>query len=175
MKVSADIRALIERRKEGHSLEAPFYTSEDIFALDMEAIFRQHWIQVAVEPDIPEPGDYVTVELGSDSILIVRDDDMAIRAFHNVCRHRGARLCNEDKGSVGNIVCPYHSWTYNLTGQLMFAEHMGEKFDRCKHSLKSVHVENLAGLIFVCLADEPPADFAQLRADVSGISCAEVG
>ena len=58
----------------------------------MEAIFRQHWIQVAVEPDIPEPGDYVTVELGSDSILIVRDDDMAIRAFHNVCRHR-ARAC----------------------------------------------------------------------------------
>ncbi|MDN7879978.1 aromatic ring-hydroxylating oxygenase subunit alpha [Burkholderia aenigmatica] len=166
MKVSADIRALIERRKEGHSLEAPFYTSEDIFALDMEAIFRQHWIQVAVEPDIPEPGDYVTVELGSDSILIVRDDDMAIRAFHNVCRHRGARLCNEDKGSVGNIVCPYHSWTYNLTGQLMFAEHMGEKFDRCKHSLKSVHVENLAGLIFVCLTDEPPADFAQLRAEM---------
>ena len=112
--------------QEGHNLEAPFYTSEDIFALDMEAIFRQHWIQVAVEPDIPEPGDYVTVELGSDSILIVRDDDMAIRAFHNVCRHRGARLCNEDKGSVGNIVCPYHNWTYNLTGQLMFAEHMGE-------------------------------------------------
>jgi Rieske 2Fe-2S family protein len=67
---------------------------------------------------------------------------------------------------VGNIVCPYHSWTYNLTGQLMFAEHMGEQFDRCKHSLKSVHVQNLAGLIFVCLADEPPADFAQLRAQM---------
>ena len=72
MKVSADIRALIERRKEGHSLDAPFYTSEDIFALDMEAIFRQHWIQVAIEPDIPEPGDYVTVQLGNDSILIAR-------------------------------------------------------------------------------------------------------
>ncbi|AOI94581.1 MULTISPECIES: aromatic ring-hydroxylating oxygenase subunit alpha [Burkholderia] len=166
MKVSADIRALIERRKEGYSLEAPFYTSEEIFALDMEAIFHQHWIQVAVEPDIPEPGDYLTVELGGDSILIVRDDDMEIRAFHNVCRHRGARLCNEDKGSVGNIVCPYHSWTYNLTGQLMFAEHMGEQFDRCKHSLKSVHVQNLAGLIFICLAEEPPVDFAQLRAQM---------
>jgi len=164
MKVSAEIRALIERRKAGYSLEAPFYLSEEIFALDMEAIFRQHWIEVATEAEIPEPGDYVTVELAGDSILIVRDDDMQVRAFHNVCRHRGSRLCNEEKGTVGNIVCPYHSWTYNLSGELMFAEHMGEQFDRCKHSLKSVHVENLAGLIFVCLADKPPADFATMRA-----------
>src|SRR3984885_6186876 len=136
MKVSADIHALVDRRKKGYSLEAPFYQSDDIFALDMEAIFRKHWIQVAVEPDIPEPGDYTTVQLGNDSILIVRDDDMQVRAFHNVCRHRGARLCNEDKGSVGNIVCPYHSWTYNLTGQL----------------------------IFICLAEEPPVDFEVMRA-----------
>ena len=137
MKVSADVRAMIERRKKNYTLEAPFYTSEEIFALDMDAIFRQHWIQVAVEPDVPEPGDYITVEIGNDSILIVRDDDMQMSAFHNVCRHRGARLCNTDKGSLGNIVCPYHSWTYNLNGDLMFAEHMGEQFDRCKHSLKA--------------------------------------
>ena len=164
MNVSAAIRELVERRKPGYSLEAPFYRSEEIFALDMDAIFRKHWIQVAVEPDIPEPGDYVTVELAGESVLIVRDDDMAIRAFHNVCRHRGARLCNEEKGAVGNIVCPYHSWTYNLTGELMFAEHMGEKFDRCKHSLKPVALQNLAGLIFICLADEPPGDFEVMRA-----------
>lgn len=164
MKVSADVRAMIERRKKGHTLEAPFYTSEDIHALDMDVIFRQHWIQVAVEPDVPEPGDYTTVQLGNDSILIVRDDDMNVRAFHNVCRHRGARLCSEEKGTLGNIVCPYHSWTYDLNGDLMFAEHMGEHFDKCKHSLKKVHVENLAGLIFVCLAEHPPADFSVLRA-----------
>jgi Rieske 2Fe-2S family protein len=156
MKVSADVRAMIERRKKGHTLEAPFYASEEVHALDMDAIFRRHWIQVAVEPDVPEAGDYMTVELGNDSILIVRDDDMQIRAFHNVCRHRGARLCSSEKGSLGNIVCPYHSWTYNLNGDLMFAEHMGEQFDKCKHSLKKVHLENLAGLIFVCLAETSP-------------------
>ncbi|HVE06022.1 MAG TPA: aromatic ring-hydroxylating dioxygenase subunit alpha [Paraburkholderia sp.] len=164
MNVPADIRALIERRKQGYSLEAPFYLSDEIFALDMEAIFRGHWIQVAVEPDIPEAGDYLTVELDGDSILIVRDDDMQLRAFYNVCRHRGARLCNEPKGTVGNIVCPYHSWTYNLSGELMFAEHMGEQFDRCKHSLKQVHVESLAGLVFICLAPTPPQGFDVLRA-----------
>ena len=166
MKVSADVRAMIERRKKGHTLEAPFYASEEIHALDMDVIFRKHWIQVAVEPDVPEAGDYMTVELGNDSILIVRDDDMQIRAFHNVCRHRGARLCSSEKGSLGNIVCPYHSWTYNLNGDLMFAEHMGEQFDKCKHSLKKVHLENLAGLIFICLAETPPADFAVLRASM---------
>ena len=166
MKVSADVRAMIERRKKGHTLEAPFYASEEIHALDMDVIFRRHWIQVAVEPDVPEAGDYMTVELGRDSILIVRDDDMQIRAFHNVCRHRGARLCSSEKGSLGNIVCPYHSWTYNLNGDLMFAEHMGEQFDKCKHSLKKIHLENLAGLIFVCLAETPPADFAVLRASM---------
>ncbi len=166
MKVSADVRAMIERRKKGYTLEAPFYTSEAIHALDLDAIFRQHWIQVAVEPDVPEAGDYMTVELGNDSILIVRDDDMQVRAFHNVCRHRGSRLCSSEKGSLGNIVCPYHSWTYNLNGDLMFAEHMGDQFDRCKHSLKKVHLENLAGLIFICLAETPPADFAVLRASM---------
>ena len=56
MKVSADVRAMIERRKKGHTLEAPFYASEEIHALDMDAIFRRHWIQVAVEPDVPEAG-----------------------------------------------------------------------------------------------------------------------
>jgi Rieske 2Fe-2S family protein len=166
MKFSADVRAMIERRKKGHTLETPFYASDEIHALDMDVIFRKHWIQVAVEPDVPEAGDYMTVELGKDSILIVRDDDMQIRAFHNVCRHRGARLCSSEKGSLGNIVCPYHSWTYNLNGDLLFAEHMGEQFDKCKHSLKKVHLENLAGLIFICLAETPPADFAVLRASM---------
>ncbi len=164
MTVSADVRTMIERRAKGYTLEAPFYTSDAIYALDMDAIFKRHWIQVAVAPDIPEPGDFITVELGRDSILIVRDDDMKIRAFHNVCRHRGARLCNEEKGSLGNIVCPYHSWTYDLNGNLMFAEQMGDEFDRCKHSLKPVHLEDLAGLIFICLADNPPEDFTVLRA-----------
>ncbi len=93
----------------------------------MQAIFGRHWIYVGVEPDIPEPGDYFTVPMGRASIVVVRDDDMSIRAFHNVCRHRGARLCDGIKGSVGNIVCPYHQWTYDLTGKLIFNEHMGER------------------------------------------------
>jgi glycine betaine catabolism A len=166
MQISNEVRALIARRRSGYSLEAPFYQRSEIFDLDMDVIFSRHWIYVGVEPDIPEPGDYFTVPLGKASVVVVRDDDMSIRAFHNVCRHRGARLCDGIKGSVGNIVCPYHQWTYDLTGKLIHNEHMGDDFDRSQFSLKRVHVGNVAGLIFICLADQPPADFDQMRIDM---------
>ena len=166
MHISNEMRAMISRRRPGYSLEAPFYQSKDVFDLDMQAIFGRHWIYVGVEPDIAEPGDYFTVPLGRASVVVLRDDDMSIRAFHNVCRHRGSRLCDGLKGSVGNIVCPYHQWTYDLTGKLIHTEHMGHEFDRSQFSLKKVHVGNLAGLLFICLADEPPADFEQLRKEM---------
>lgn len=156
------LSALLERRRAGYSLEAPFYLSEEVFQADMEYIFRRHWIFVGVTPQVPEPGDYLTVDVGSDSVLIVRDDDMKLRAFHNVCRHRGSRLCSEHQGSLGNIVCPYHQWTYDLEGRLIHAEHMGQEFLREQHGLKPVHLRDLEGLIFICLADEPPADFAEM-------------
>jgi len=163
IKITDDVKSLITNRKRYHSLEAPFYLRPDLFWLDMEVIFARHWIRVAIEPDIPEPGDFITVDIGLNSIVILRDDDMSIRAHHNVCRHRGARLCAREKGNVGNLVCPYHQWTYNLSGQLIHAAHMGDQFDPCKHNLKPVHVENLAGLIFICLAENPPEDFAVMR------------
>ena len=161
----ADVRSLtdlLERRRPGYSLDAAFYTSEAIFRHDLEAIFGRHWIQVGVEPDVAEPGDAMVVDIGEASVLLVRDDDMAVRAFHNVCRHRGARLVSGDKASVGNIVCRYHSWTYALDGALIHADHMGPEFDRSCHGLKPVHVRCIAGLLFVCLAENPPADIDEL-------------
>ncbi|EEG10007.1 aromatic ring-hydroxylating oxygenase subunit alpha [Pseudogulbenkiania ferrooxidans] len=156
---SLNLRELVARRVPGYSLEAPFYTSPAVFDADMEHIFGKHWIYVGVSIDVPEAGDYMTVQIGSQPILIVRDDDNEIRAFHNVCRHRGSRLCAEEKGTVGNLVCPYHQWTYDLTGKLIFADHMAEGFDLSHHSLKPVHVRNMSGLLFICLADNPPEDF----------------
>lgn len=156
------VETLLKRRQPWHSLESPFYTSEDIFTLDMAIIFGRHWLQVGVEPDVPEPGDVMVVEVGKTSIIILRDDDMRIRAFHNVCRHRGARIVLEEKGSVGTLVCSYHQWTYGLDGKLLFAEHMGSRFDPSCRSLKPVHVRSVAGLLFICLADEPPADIDRM-------------
>ncbi len=161
------IRELLARRRPGYSLEAPFYQSESVLQADMEQIFGKHWIFVAVEPQIPEAGDYITVDFGKHSILIVRDDDNQVQAFHNVCRHRGSRLCADRQGVVGNIVCPYHQWTYDLTGKLIHAKHMGDDFQPGKLGLKAVHARSLAGLIFICLAEDPPEDFEQMAAEMT--------
>jgi Rieske 2Fe-2S family protein len=158
------LEELIASRRPGYTLPAPFYLTPEVFEHDIARIFGRYWIYVGVEPEIAEPGDFFTVEIGKDSIIIVRDDDMSIHAFHNVCRHRGARLRSAGSGIVGNLVCPYHQWTYNLRGELIHNEHMGESFDRCQFNLKSVHLQNLAGLLFICLSDPPPGDFEAMRA-----------
>lgn len=106
---SDDLRLMLERRLKDHTLGAAFCTSPDILRADMELIFGRHWIFVAVEPDVPEPGDVHVVDIGGRSIAIVRGDDGEVRAFHNVCRHRGAKLVLERNSTVGNLVCKYHS------------------------------------------------------------------
>ena len=156
------LQRLLRERRPGYTLAAPFYLSPEVFEADMEVIFGRHWIYVGVEPDVPEAGDVMVVDIGRTSVAIVRDDDGAIRAFHNVCRHRGARLVHEEKSTVGNLVCRYHSWTYDLTGNLIHAEHMGPDFKRGCHGLKPVHIRSLEGLLFICLAETPPADFDEM-------------
>jgi Rieske 2Fe-2S family protein len=162
MSSEISIEALLTRRKKGYSLEAPFYTSEEIFKLDMEIIFGRHWLHVGVEPDVPEPGDVMVVDIGKTSVIVMRDDDMELRAFHNVCRHRGARIILQEKTSVGNLVCSYHQWTYGQDGELLFAEHMGKDFDRKCRNLKKVHIRSVGGLIFICLAEEAPDDIDRM-------------
>ncbi len=98
MQLSNELRSMIARRRPGYSLEAPFYQNREIFDLDMDVIFGRTWIYVGCEPDIPEPGDYFTVPLGRTSIVVARDDDMTVRAFHNVCRHRGRATLRRRQG-----------------------------------------------------------------------------
>lgn len=160
-----DIATLADRREPGLSLEAPFYTSEEIYQADIAAIFAKHWIFVASEAEIPDAGDYVTVDLGTYSVIIVRDDDEEVRALHNVCRHRGAKILTDTSGSVGNLVCGYHHWTYATDGRLRHAAAHGKNFDATCFGLKKVALKVASGLIFICLADEPPEDFARV-ADV---------
>ncbi|MGW0825760.1 aromatic ring-hydroxylating oxygenase subunit alpha [Streptomyces sp. NPDC002845] len=161
-----DVVELVRRRRPGWSLQSPFYNDEDLYQLDVEAIFGRHWFFVGSEPEIPEPGDYVTVEVGRWSVIVLRDDDGGVRAFHNVCRHRGSRLLSDKGGTVGNLVCPYHHWTYDTTGRLLYAESTGEGFDPSCFSLKQVHLRSISGLLFICLAAEPPEDIAEVAATV---------
>jgi len=137
--------------KAGYSLEAPFYLSEEVFQADLETIWARHWIHVGVEADVPEPGDYTVVGFGRYSVIIVRAADRVVRAFHNVCRHRGARILNDERGSAAKLVCGYHRWTYDLSAPLVFAEHLAPGIDVSCLGLKPVHLHSLSGLLFICL------------------------
>jgi Rieske 2Fe-2S family protein len=161
-----DIAALVAQRKRGYSLEAPFYISREIFDLDSELIFGRHWIYAGVEAELPEAGDYFTVVFGCTSVIVLRDDNGDIRAFHNVCRHRGSRLVTAERGFVGKLVCPYHQWTYDLDGSLLHADAMAADFDRRCFSLRPVHLKSLGGLLFICLAEDPPGDFEDMQKEV---------
>jgi Rieske 2Fe-2S family protein len=161
-----EIGSLVRSREVGYSLEAPFYTSQDVFDVDVAAIFAKHWLFSAAEAEIPDAGDYVTIDVGPYSVIILRNDDEVIRAFHNVCRHRGSRLLKEPCGAVGNIVCPYHQWTYRADGSLIFAESQPPTFDRSRFGLRPIHVKSVAGLIFICLDENPPDDFDEVASFV---------
>jgi Rieske 2Fe-2S family protein len=156
------ISALLRARLQGHMLPAGLYTRDDAFEADMEVIFHRHWIAVGVEADVPEPGDVCAVDVGRSSIAILRDEDGGVRAYHNVCSHRGARLLDAGRGTVGRLVCPYHQWTYELTGELIDAPHMGVDFDAGLHHLRPVQLRSIGGLLYACLSDAPPADIEAL-------------
>lgn len=154
---------LLASRKPGHTLPAGLYTGQAAFIADCDRIFSRHWIAVGVACDIPEAGDVIAVDVGPESILILRDDDDQLRAFHNVCSHRGARLLPAGRSIVGKLVCPYHQWTYDLDGSLALAPHMGVDFDRDLHHLKPVRLRDIGGILYACLSDSPPDDIIELE------------
>ncbi len=158
------IRDLLRARLPNHALPAGLYTRNDVLDADLDVIFHRNWIAVAVEADVPEPGDVYALTIGRSPIVIVRDDDGEVRAFHNVCSHRGAKLVDDGRSIVGKLVCPYHQWTYELTGELIRAPHMGQDFAKQLYHLKTVALRNVSGVIFVCLSDDPPQDMDEKAA-----------
>ena len=147
---------LLSSRRRFFSLPQPFYTEREIFDLDLEAIFYKRWIFAGVECEIRNPGEYFTLSIGSTPIIVLRDHAGSVRAFFNTCRHRGSKICVADKGAVKRLVCPYHQWTYDLTGALVATGRMHEGFDGKEYGLRSIHVRTAGGTIYVCLAQEAP-------------------
>lgn len=164
-----DLGALIARQRPGHALEREFYTDPAIFQQDLERVLFQHWFCAGHAASLPRPGDYRVVELGSESLIIVRSRDGQIRALLNVCRHRGSRICTEREGkaAAGRLTCPYHAWSYDLDGRLLSAHQMPESFDRDRHALKSLPVKVCEGLIFTTFAARPP-DFSSAERALAG-------
>lgn len=146
---------LIDSHREGCSLAGELYSDEDVYEFEIARIWQRGWLFVAHDCEIPEPGDYVTVEVGDDSLIVVRDDSGSICAMHNTCRHRGTLICHQPKGHVGLLVCPYHQWTYTRSGTLHSCRGMQQDIDKSRLGLHPGHVRLMDGMVFVCLADNP--------------------
>jgi len=148
------------------TLPGRYFHDPDIFAREQSRIFGQLWTCVGRADALPTPGDYRTVALGGESILIVRGRDGLLRAFLNVCRHRGARLCLESAGNAGAAVqCVYHAWSYGLDGRLLGAPNIArdESLERETLGLIPVHLALWQGLIWLSLAADPAPVTEQLE------------
>lgn len=155
----ADLLGQCER---GYTLPQQLYTSEAVFDFEMKAVFARSWLQAGHLAEVVKVGDYITVQLGKTSVVIIRESESSVRAYFNACRHRGSMICTSEKGSARRLVCPYHQWTYDLKGDLIFAKNMPADFEPHRHSLIPLRCEVVAGVIFIALSDDVP-DFGEFR------------
>ncbi|MDE3174502.1 MAG: aromatic ring-hydroxylating dioxygenase subunit alpha [Pseudomonadota bacterium] len=160
---AAEILLSLKSRRPGHTLPGEFYTDPAIYQCDLDQVFYKQWLFVGHDCELSRPGDYLTLQVGDYPVLVVRDRAGAIRAFHNSCRHRGSRICSAAKGSSVRLVCPYHNWSYDLDGRLLFARDMAKPFDSQALGLKPLACESAAGYVWICLNPNPP-DFEAFRA-----------
>lgn len=158
------------------TLPSRFYTDPAHFLSEFERFYFHSWFCAGRSAEIPNPGDYFLRTVGNESILITRETATRTRAFYNVCRHRGTRICLNPEGALPNqrIQCPYHGWTYALDGRLLGAPHMeAQTFQRQDWPLHPVHCEEWDGNVFLHLGQpesgllshlgELPAKFAPWR------------
>ncbi len=140
------------------TLPARAYTDPTWFADEMDQVFAQMWLAAGRSAELDGAGAFIRRDVAGASVLIVRGPDGEVKAFHNVCRHRGTRLCVEESGVFhGSIQCPYHAWTYGLSGSLLAAPQMDEVdgFDRALYPLRPVACDTWDGHIFINLASHP--------------------
>jgi choline monooxygenase len=146
---------------EARALPPDLYLSEELFALEQQRIFSKEWLCAGRADEIPQPGDYLTYAIADQPVVILRQRDMSLRAFANVCLHRMMRLL-DGSGSCKRITCPYHAWSYEIDGRLAAAPHMERSagFDLSEHRLPEVRCEEWLGWIYVALDPDidPVAD-----------------
>ena len=162
----AHIAEWLAQDRKGQTLPRALYVSEDAFQFDAQVMLKSVWLYACTVAHVKKPGDYFVFELANNSIIIVRGRDNEIRAFWNSCRHRGAKICLDQKGHAARLTCPYHQWTYGLNGALLAARSMAEDFDKAEHGLSSVALENVGGLLFICMDDNPPP-IERAKTDIS--------
>ena len=152
------------KRAEADRVSPSLYNDPAIFEAELERIFYKTWIWVAHESELPKPGDFRTTTIGRQPVIVVRDKTGEINVLENRCRHRGATVCEQNKGNARGFTCPYHSWTYGLDGALRALPY-GDGYegivDKTELPLKSLRVGIYHGLIFASFDQsiEPLEDF----------------
>ncbi len=151
---------------DGWSLPAWTYHDPEFYVLELERVFRPSWQVVCHHSDVPQPGDWHTLDYCGESVIVVRGQDDRLRAFTNVCRHRGSRLVDGARGCAKKLVCPYHAWTYDLDGRLTGVPDAASypALDKQHAGLVPVELELWQGFVFVRLADEGGPSVSQMMA-----------
>ena len=143
------------------------YFSDEMFALEREKLFRTHWQLVCHTSEVAEPGQYVCLDIADERGLVIRGHDGTLRAFHNLCRHRGSRVVGDDRGTCNKaLICPYHGWAYNLDGTLrgIAQKDTFPPMDPDKWGLKTLEMEVWHGFVFVRFQPGPQPAIADLMA-----------
>eukprot|EP01121_Diplochlamys_sp_Union-15-3_P019282 TRINITY_DN7238_c0_g1_i1.p1 TRINITY_DN7238_c0_g1~~TRINITY_DN7238_c0_g1_i1.p1 ORF type:complete len:464 (-),score=56.45 TRINITY_DN7238_c0_g1_i1:52-1407(-) len=149
------VQQLVKNRIPLTSLQRDFYVQQSIYEQEIKTIWHNSWLFAGWSCQIKNPGDYFVYNIGDESVIIIRGDDYKIRAFENLCRHRGSRVCLKESGAVRSLTCPYHNWVYNKEGKLVKASHMPAEFDPTQNGLYSVSLRELEGVIFINLSNNP--------------------
>ena len=157
------------------------YQSEVIFQRERDQIFARLPAVAAHVSELPNPGDFVKREIAGRSILVTRDAHGEVRAFLNICRHRGTQLVDDESGCKHRFTCPYHAWSYANTGELVSVPHMDTGFpdlDKAQYSLKSLQCEERFGFIWVIATPDVSFDFdayyAPIAAEAEGLDLANM-
>ncbi len=162
------------------TLPRSYYFSPDIFSLESQHIFHREWVCVCREEQLSSATNSLALDILGESVLLLRDKDGVLRAFHNVCRHRGAKLCRADNtdadkptllrgGALPNhkVMCPYHSWTYDFSGHLIAAPHLAaDSYDKSAFSLHQIRLATWGGFVFLNFSPEPTASLANQLGNV---------
>jgi choline monooxygenase len=135
------------------NLDASWYTEEAVFQRERQAIFNRTWQYAGPARRVEEPGAYITVDVAGSGVIVLRGRDRVLRAFRNVCRHRGSTLLSEPAGTCATIRCPYHHWVFDDHGQLIATPHFGDdpSFAMADWPLDTVQLAEWRGLLFVAV------------------------